>query len=172
MLAIIGLIYVALPSPARTVQQMLRDLKSANYEKVEEYVDYEELMDDSLISSDDAEKSKVFFKDLQFTVKNVTQKGDTATIELQATNKDFKVIVENAAKKLLQKYFSSEDAEIEEILLEELQKEDIPTVTTTKEITVQKQDGKWKVVADDNLKEVIFPGLQESLDAVSNGDMF
>ena len=172
LLAIIGLIYVALPSPARTVQQMLRDLKSGNYEKVEEYVDYEELMDDSLISSEDTEKSKVFFKDLQFTVKNVTQKGDTATIELQATNKDFKVIVENAAKKLLQKYFSSEDAEIEEILLEELQKEDIPTVTTTKEITVQKQDGKWKVVADDNLKEVIFPGLQESLDAVANGDMF
>ena len=85
---------------------------------------------------------------------------------------NFKIIVENAAKKLLQKYFSSEDAEIEEILLEELQKEDIPTVTTTKEITVQKQDGKWKVVADDNLKEVIFPGLQESLDAVANGDMF
>ena len=56
--------------------------------------------------------------------------------------------------------------------LEELQKEDIPTVTTTKEITVQKQDGKWKVVADDNLKEAIFPGLQESLDAVTNGDMF
>ena len=172
LLAIVGLIYVALPSPARTVQQMLRELKAGNYEKLEEYVDYEELMDDPVISSDDTEKSKLFFQDLQFTVKNVTQKGDTATIELQTSNKNFKVIVENAAKKLLQKYFSSEDAEIDEILLEELQKEDIPPVTITKEITVQKQDGKWKVVADDNLKEAIFPGLQESLDAVTNGDMF
>ncbi len=172
LLAIIGLIYIALPSPARAVQQMLRDLKSGDYEKVEEYVDYEELMNDSLMSSEDAEKNKLFFKDLQFTVKNVTQKDDTATIELQTVNKDFKVIVENSAKKLLQKYFSSEDAEIEEILLEELQKEDIPTVTTTKEITVQKQDGKWKVVVDDNLKEAIFPGLQDSLNAVTNGDMF
>ena len=167
LLVIVALIYVALPSPARVLQQMVRELKTGNYEKVEEYVDYEELMDDFLMSTEDAEKGKIFFKDLQFSVKNVEQKDDKATIELETVNKDFKVVVENSAKKLLQKYFSSEDAKIEE-----LQKEDVPTITTTKTITVKKQDGKWKVVADDNLKDAIFPGLRESLEAVTNGNMF
>ena len=156
LLAIVALIYAALPSPARVVQQMVRELKTGNYEKVEEYVDYKELMDDFLMSTEDEEKGKIFFKDLQFSVKDVEQKGDTATIELETINKDFKVVVENSAKKLLQK----------------LQKEDVPTVTTKKTITVKKQDGKWKVVVDDNLRDAIFPGLQESLDAVTNGNMF
>ena len=104
-------------------------------------------------------------------MKNVSQKGDVATIELETTNINFEVIVRNAATKLLQKYFNSEDAEIESILIEELQKEDIETVTATQKITVQKQDGKWKVVADDNLRNAIFPGLMETLETLTSGEL-
>ncbi len=170
LLVVVGLIYIALPSPARALQQMLTNLKAGNIEKVEEYADYTELMNTSILSSENTDQTKLFLQNLEFAVKNVKQEGDTAKIELETTNKDFKVIVRNAATKLLQKYFSSEDAEVEEILLEELQKDDIPTATTTQEITVQKQDGKWKVVPDDNLRNAIFPGLMETLETLTSGE--
>ena len=169
---VVGIIYIVLPSPARELQQMLKDLKAGNYDKVQQYVDYDKLIDSSVMSTDNAEQSKLFFEDLEFTVKEVKQEGDTAKITLETTNKDFKSIVQKAVTKLVQKYFSSENAEIENVLIEELQNENVEKVTTTQTITVQKQDGKWKVVVDDNLKNAIFPGLAETLETLTNGNMF
>ena len=166
---VVGIIYIVLPSPARELQQMLKDLKSGNYDKV---VDYDELIDSSVISTSNDEQRKLFFEDLEFTVKEVKQEGDTAKITLETTNKDFKSIVQKAVTKLVQKYFSSENAEIENVFIEELQNENVEKVTTTQTITVQKQSGKWRVVVDDNLKNAILPGLAETLETLTNGNMF
>ena len=57
--------------------------------------------------------------------------------------------------------------QIDEQLMEELKNKDSGTLTSTKNITVTKQDGKWKVMVDDNLKNALFPGLE---DAVNNYD--
>ncbi len=172
LLIVVGLIYMALPSPARALQQMLRDLKAGNFEKAEEYVDYHELMNIPGISTANEEQTKILFEDLTFTVKEVKQEGDRATIEVETTNKDFKTIVQNAVTKLLQKYFGSEEAEIGDELLEELQTTEAGKTTLTQTVTVEKQEGKWKVIVDDNLKNAVFPGLEQTLETVTSANMF
>ena len=48
-------------------------------------------------------------------------------------------------------------------LKDEINNKEISPLTTTQTITVQKQDGKWKVMADENLRNAIFPGLSEAV---------
>ena len=49
-----------------------------------------------------------------------------------------------------------------------LRNEDIDKVTTKETVTVQKQDGKWKIVVDQNLRNAIFPGLTEAIDSIAS----
>ena len=49
--------------------------------------------------------------------------------------------------------------------MEELKNKDSGTLTSTQTITVTKQDGKWKVMVDDNLKKALFPGLEDAVNS-------
>ena len=50
--------------------------------------------------------------------------------------------------------------------VEELKSDNVQMKTETKTIELQKQDGKWKVVANNELANSLLPGLQESVDAI------
>ena len=87
------------------------------------------------------------------------------------TNKNFKTIFNNYIKKVIQKAFSGEntsDEEMEQYLLDEFKNESIDKVTTTQTITLKKQDGKWKVKVDDNLRNAVYPGLEETMNELNN----
>lgn len=176
---VIGLIYFALPSPARVLEQMLRDLKIGNFQKVQQYVDYKQLADIPALGTDEentedkviSENDKLFYEDLQWSIKNIEQNGDEAKIELEITNKNYKTIFQNYTKKVIQKLFNNESTSEEEMkiyLMEEFKNESVDQVTTTQTVTVQKQDGKWKVVVDENLRNAIYPGLTEAIEALTN----
>ena len=176
---VIGLIYFALPSPARVLEQMLRDLKTGNFQKVQQYVDYKQLADIPALGTDEentedkviSENDKLFYEDLQWSIKNIEQNGDEEKIELEITNKNYKTIFQNYTKKVIQKLFNNESTSEEEMkiyLMEEFKNESVDQVTTTQTVTVQKQDGKWKVVVDENLRNAIYPGLTEAIEALTN----
>ena len=77
----------------------------------------------------------------------------------------------NYFQTLIQKVFSNEDLsdeQIENSFVEELQKEDIEKVTTTQTLTLTKQDGKWRLVVDDSLKNAIYPGLEDAINSINN----
>ncbi len=76
--------------------------------------------------------------------------------------------MQNTTKELTQKFFNNEDADQKNILIEQLKNEDIDKVTTKETVTVQKQDGKWKIVVDQNLRNAIFPGLTEAIDSIAS----
>ena len=87
------------------------------------------------------------------------------------TNKNFKTIFNNYIKKVIQKACSGEntsDEEMEQYLLDEFKNESIDKVTTTQTITLKKQDGKWKVKVDDNLRNAVYPGLEETMNELNN----
>lgn len=179
---VIGLIYLALPSPARVLEQMLRDLKAGNFSNVAQYIDYKELSNLPVLGNkEDAENNaetsnideeeKLFYEDLQWNIKEIEKNGTEAKIETEITNKNYKTIFQNYTKKIIQKLFNNENPsteEMEKALIEEFKDENVDKVTTTQTITVQKQDGKWKVVVDDNLKNAIYPGLAEAVEAIEN----
>ena len=176
---VIGLIYFALPSPARVLEQMLRDLKTGNFQQVQQYVDYKELADIPALGTEEentedgviSENDKLFYEDLQWSIKNIEKNGNEAKIELEITNKNYKTIFQNYTKKVIQKLFNNEstsEEEMEKYLMEEFKNENIDQITTTQTVTVQKQDGKWKVVVDENLRNAIYPGLTEAIEALTN----
>ena len=176
---VIGLIYFALPSPARVLEQMLRDLKTGNFQQVQQYVDYKELADIPALGTEEentedgviSENDKLFYEDLQWSIKNIEKNGNEAKIELEITNKNYKTIFQNYTKKVIQKLFNNEstsEEEKEKYLMEEFKNENIDQITTTQTVTVQKQDGKWKVVVDENLRNAIYPGLTEAIEALTN----
>ena len=91
---------------------------------------------------------------------------EEAKIEVEITNKNYKNIFQNFTKKVVQKILNNEkpsDEEAGQYLMEELKNKEVGQTTTTQEITIRKEEGKWKVVVDENLQNAIFPGLSEAV---------
>lgn len=175
LLVAIIILAVALTAktPENAVNGMFNSLKTGDFEKVNEFVNYNELMNSSEISAEDGldqETQKLFFDKLDWKIIKVEKENDNATIEVEVTNKDFKTILGNYMQKVLKVAFSGQemsDQEIENYLIEELRNEQAQTTTVTKTIQAVKQDGEWKVVVDEELEDALLPGLNDAVNALS-----
>lgn len=179
LFVIVALIYLAVPTPEKTINEMLKSMKEGNFEQLEQYVDYKDLANISVLGTNDeeqmteeeAQKEKLFYESLEWKINKVETKGEEATAEIQVTNKNFKTIFNNYIKKVIQKAFSGEntsDEEMEQYLLDEFKNESIDKITTTQTITLKKQDGKWKIQVNDNLRNAVYPGLTETMNEFSS----
>lgn len=167
---VIGIIVIALPSPARALEEMFRDLKAGKMSDIDKYVDYNSLIDipalGNLEGADSADNDKILYEDLQWNIKKIEKNEEEAKIEVEITNKNYKNIFQNFTKKVVQKILNNEkpsDEEAGQYLMEELKNKEVGQKTTTQEITIRKEEGKWKVVVDENLQNAIFPGLSEAV---------
>ena len=167
---VIGIIVIALPSPARALEEMFRDLKAGKMSDIDKYVDYNSLIDIpallNLEGADSADNDKILYEDLQWNIKKIEKNEEEAKIEVEITNKNYKNIFQNFTKKVVQKILNNEkpsDEEAGQYLMEELKNKEVGQTTTTQEITIRKEEGKWKVVVDENLQNAIFPGLSEAV---------
>ena len=57
---------------------------------------------------------------------------------------------------------------IQNYFIEELKSDKVQTTTQTKTIQLIKEDKKWKVISNDELKNNLLPGLQESINSLNN----
>ena len=83
---------------------MLSALKQGDFNKVYEYVDYQELLENAELDSQNAEnqdKEKLLFEKLEWKINKINENGDNATVEIEITNKDFNVIITNYMQKVL-----------------------------------------------------------------------
>lgn len=167
---VIGIIVIALPSPARALEEMFRDLKAGKMSDIDKYVDYNSLIDipalGNLEGADSTDNDKILYEDLKWNIKKIEKNEEEAKIEVEITNKNYKNIFQNFTKKVVQKILNNEkpsDEEAGQYLMEELKNKEVGQTTTTQEITIRKEEGKWKVVVDENLQNAIFPGLSEAV---------
>jgi len=137
---------------------------------IDKYVDYNSLIDipalGNLEGADSADNDKILYEDLQWNIKKIEKNEEEAKIEVEITNKNYKNIFQNFTKKVVQKILNNEkpsDEEAGQYLMEELKNKEVGQTTTTQEITIRKEEGKWKVVVDENLQNAIFPGLSETV---------
>ena len=69
---------------------------------------------------------------------------------------NFKAVLEgNVSEQSVEKYF-----------VEELKSDSVQMKTETKSIELQKQDGKWKVVVNEELTKALLPGFEETVNAL------
>ena len=59
----------------------------------------------------------------------------------------------------------SKDA-LEKALAEALKSEDVQTASVTAKLQAVKQDGKWKIEFNDELKSALMPSLEDAIKAI------
>lgn len=148
-------------SPKKAVEDTFNQLKTGAYAQ--------EMLSGIMQGGDsvEAEAQKLFFEKLQWKILSEKEEGETATVEVEVTNKDFKTIMSNYMQKALKAAFSgntSED-EMSNYLMEELRNEEVQTVTNTHTLTLQKQNGKWKITDEETFVKAVLPGLAEAISA-------
>lgn len=175
ILILIVLLYMFLGNgPKNTVEDMFKAIKDGDHEKVNEYINYQELVSSSeVLNSEnlDEETMKLLFEKLSWNITEVIQEKDTANVTVDVTNKNFRTIIGNYMQKVLRVAFSGQelnDSEMENYLLEELRNQDVETTTTTQTINLTKQEGKWMISTDNSdLINILLPGLNEAINFLS-----
>lgn len=159
--------------PKKSFDALLTNLKAGNFDEAQTYISNSDGNGDISNTSLDAETQKLLYEKLSWNIKKVTKEKDTATLEVEVTNKDFQTVVNNYAKKVLNVAKGAiggstniSEQDFTQYFVEELQKDDIQTVTTENKITAVKVDGKWKIVYDENLVNLILPGLEEARNTI------
>jgi len=178
VLAIVTALLLLPATPEKTVEGMLNSLKNADFESVNKYVNYEDIVNESEMlqnSEMDEETQSLLFDKLTWKILNISKEENTASVEVEITNKDFDQIISNYKQEALRIAFSGESFTEEDQnnkLKEQLKNEEIGTKIVTTTIQLVKQDGEWKVQADESLVNALLPGLQEainSLNSIING---
>ena len=178
VLAIVTALLLLPETPEKTVDGMLNSLKNADFESVNKYINYDEVVNQSEMLKDsemDQETQSLLFNKLSWKIMNITKEADKASVEVEITNKDFEQIISNYTQEALKIAFSGESFTEEEQnnkLKEQLENDQIQTKTVNTTIQLIKQEGNWKVQADENLVKALLPGLQDainSLNSIING---
>lgn len=173
VLAVLGVTRLIDKKPDESVKSFVEALKVGDFETAQKYTSDEtwtalEIADNS--EDEDLEMMKLYFKCLDIKVVQVTKSRNQAIVKAEITNKDLKTILGNyiqeALKLALQNISSKEDQETMENQLKEyfksqFESEEITNVTNTVDIVLNKVDGQWKVVVDENLRDALLPGLSE-----------
>ncbi len=175
LVAIIALLAFRQKSAKETVEAMLNCLKTGDFNSIETYTNYNDLInsvdldDESKTMNEEAQR--LLFNKISWKIGEVKEEQDTATVEVEITNKNFETVLSNYMQKVVKIAFSGTEPTEEEYnnyLLEELRKEDIPTTTVSKTIEVKKVDGKWVVTANSELVTLLLPGLESLINTSTN----
>ena len=161
LVAILVGIFATKSSPKDTIETMFHELKEGNYNQ--------EILANTLNQENFSEEAqKLIFDKLEWKIQNVKEEGDTATVEVEITNKDFKTIISNYMQKALKAALSGQNVNEDEMtnyLIEELKKDEIPTITENKTIKLEKKEGKWEPTEENDFVDILLPGFKEAISA-------
>ena len=165
VIAIVIFTYMMLmvDSPKKAVEQMLTEVKEG---KVEEAVISEIFQGENI--NQDTQKS--IFNNLSWKIVKEEVKGEEASVEIKITNKDFKVIIDNLKEKIVTAALSGQtidETKTQEYLLEEINNSEIENVTKTHTIKLKKQDGKWQITEENNIVDILLPGLNNAVETLN-----
>ena len=152
--------------PEITINNMFNALKQSDESKVNEYLDYNKLLsslDEMLVKEDvrNEEVEKKLFESIEWKIENIEADGETATAVVELTNKDFIEVVTAWMKKIVNVKNSGIEL-TDEVSLQKLQEtleETDTTKTVIKRISLEKVDEKWKVTVNEELTNLVFPGV-------------
>ena len=168
---IFGIIKLTAKNPTDSVISFIEYLKSGDLNGAKEYTNESSLEMLGIDSeTEDIEMVKLFFKNVNLNIVEVTKDSNQAIVKVEITNRDLKTIMQNYMQKALELAMSSinssnttEDMEsqLQEFFKSQFESTQIENVTTSVDIVLTKVDGDWKIVLDENLRDAILPGLTE-----------
>ncbi|MFW6029282.1 MAG: DUF5105 domain-containing protein [Halanaerobiales bacterium] len=155
-------------SPEDTVREALEELKNNNIEEFKKYILDSDDFDDEEID----DSLKLLVKNLEIEINGSSIDGDSATVNANITNTNFTIVMEEFLTKAMslamENAFSEEpisedemEAMAEEMLFEILERNDIETVTTEADISLEKENGDWKIEYDEEIQNALFFGISD-----------
>ena len=152
--------------PEITINNMFNDLKQSDESQVNEYLDYNKLLsslDEMLVKEDvrNEEVEKKLFESIEWNIENIEIDGETATALVELTNKDFIEVVTSWMKKIVNERNIGTEL-TDEVSLQKLQEtleQTDTTKTVIKRISLEKVDENWKITVNDDLTNLVFPGV-------------
>jgi len=188
IIAVIVGYFAIIMLPAKQVEKMvstaISELKEGNLETTkqflksnDEYKDLAGILDNIENDSSHGNIENIFFKHLQYKIVKSEANFTKAKVTVEVTNKNlgkaFSNYVQEAAKLAFRSAFTNEytDKDIENKLVEylenEVNSEDLETVTNTITIEAKKEDGEWKLVTDSRtIMDALLPGLMERIESM------
>lgn len=152
--------------PEIAINNMFQALKQDEEEQVNEYLDYNKLLSslDEMLVNEDArneEVEKKLFESIEWNIENIEIDGETATALVELTNKDFIEVVTSWMKKIVNERNIGTEL-TDEVSLQKLQEtleQTDTTKTVIKRISLEKVDENWKITVNDDLTNLVFPGV-------------
>lgn len=173
---IVGVVFF-IKTPYFALMNAFNGIKNEDINTINKYLSYDSLVDSVVGSLNVGEEMSEFekncFSEFEFKINTVKVEGDTAIINVDTTNKNFRNAVTKWTQSIYQKFINGEEISNDEgirLLNECLKDSSIGTITTNKDVTLTKAEGKWVINLDDGLRDAIFPGMSEvvsSIDALT-----
>ncbi|MBR2916947.1 MAG: hypothetical protein IKC07_05050 [Clostridia bacterium] len=171
----------AVKEAEQTVHNMFSALKAFDVEALNKFVeDSEDItdIDDALLTENTEEIVKAMFGGVDYKIISSEQiDEDTVNVKTSITAIDMKPVFKDFFASAMQLAFTSafsdmsEDeltAKMEEMLWEKITAPDLDKITTEVTLEVSKEDGVWKVDADDNFASAIMGGLEEAVEEIES----
>lgn len=150
-----------------TINNCFSAIKEQNNDEANKYVNYENLLCsiDDIFANKESEEvinvEKELFKNIEWKIENVEVEEDKAVAVVEVKNKDFKYVITRWMKEIV--VSKSVNKEItNELLLQKLEKslkEETATKTEIKKITLKKVEEQWKIQVNEELRDLIYPGI-------------
>ncbi|WP_141532308.1 DUF4878 domain-containing protein [Bacillus cereus] len=172
-------------NPKDTAEEFLTALQKGDVEKARTFVESDKEFSKLNEKTDDAEAKEMLSaitKNFKFEkLEEVSKNDDKAEVKVKVTSADLSVAVTKAMGEVMPMAFASafsEDKEQSEKAIEKTMTSaivkhlsDKDATMATREVTLnlkKNKDGDYKIVADDNLKEVLFANVK-SLEKMFGG---
>ncbi|MBQ2890367.1 MAG: hypothetical protein IJE44_01815 [Clostridia bacterium] len=171
----------AVKEAEQTVHNMFSALKAFDLEALNKFVeDSEDITDtdNALLTENTEEVVKAMFGGVDYKIISSEQiDEDTVNVKTSITAIDMKPVFKDFFASAMQLAFTSafsdmsEDeltAKMEEMLWEKITAPDLDKITTEVTLEVSKEDGIWKVDADDNFSDALMGGLEEAVEEIES----
>ena len=156
----------------KTINSCFTAIKYENIEMASKYIDYNKLIncfDELILENREIKIEKELFKDIEWDVENIEIKDDIAYATIKLTNKDYKILMTKWIKQLIEMKNSSNEI-TNKIALAKLQKnlfDEKEVITTDNKITLTLQNGKWMIEVNENLRNLMYPGIENVIYALN-----
>lgn len=164
--------------PKIIVNNLFTELKAGNKEKINNYLDYKQLiysLDETLAAEDNEQVlniEKSLFNSIDWSIKNTEIDGENITAIVEVVNKDFVKVITNWMKKIINE--KTKGIEItQELSLQKLQETLEQTQekkTVNKKITFKHENGKWRVEVDESFRDLVYPGIDSVITVLNQNN--
>lgn len=177
---IIGIIYIIknntnsnneFEEQGKIINSAFSNLKSFNIDEVEKYLNYSELisgLDKNIMEEKFINLQKNLFNTMEWSIENIKEEDGIVVAIVEVTNKNYKNIIIEWLKQIVELKSETEELSNEEslqVLEKILIENNNGTQSVIKKIQLMEQDGEWKIIVDDELINLVYPGI-EAIDRV------